>query len=135
MLQRVGTAAVVVVVLVSVLVGLLWAFQRRLVYLPDAGPAGPAAAILAMAAATVFCRYLGYLMMGWIPLTPRVEGALEALPGSIVAATVVPLAIQSGPAAIAGVVASVLTARLLGSELAAIAAGMAVAAGARAFGL
>jgi pimeloyl-ACP methyl ester carboxylesterase len=27
-------------------VGLLWAFQRRLVYLPDAGPVGPAAAVL-----------------------------------------------------------------------------------------
>ncbi|PRY51311.1 hypothetical protein LY71_102379 [Geodermatophilus tzadiensis] len=46
MLQRVGTAAVVVVVLVSVLVGLLWTLQRRLVYLPDAGPVGPAAAVL-----------------------------------------------------------------------------------------
>ena len=36
-------AAVVVTVLLAVLVGLLWAFQRRLVYLPDDGPV-PAAA-------------------------------------------------------------------------------------------
>jgi pimeloyl-ACP methyl ester carboxylesterase len=35
--------AVAVAVLLAVLVGLLWAFQRRLVYLPDAGPV-PAAA-------------------------------------------------------------------------------------------
>ncbi|PZA19650.1 alpha/beta hydrolase [Modestobacter versicolor] len=35
--------ALVVVLVLAVLVGLLWAFQRRLVYLPDAGPV-PAAA-------------------------------------------------------------------------------------------
>jgi len=40
---RVLRAALVVVVLLAVLVGLLWAFQRRLVYLPDHGPV-PAAA-------------------------------------------------------------------------------------------
>ena len=43
MVQRVLRAAVVVAVGFAVLVGLLWAFQRRLVYLPDAGPV-PAAA-------------------------------------------------------------------------------------------
>jgi fermentation-respiration switch protein FrsA (DUF1100 family) len=40
---RVLRAAVVLTVVLAVLVGLLWAFQRRLVYLPDGGPV-PAAA-------------------------------------------------------------------------------------------
>jgi uncharacterized protein len=41
--QRAVRAAVVLVVLLAVLVGLLWALQRRLVYLPGPGPV-PAAA-------------------------------------------------------------------------------------------
>ena len=43
MLRSAVRAAVVLVVLLAVLVGLLWTFQRRLVYLPDDGPV-PAAA-------------------------------------------------------------------------------------------
>ena len=39
-------AAVVVVVLSAVLMGLLWAFQRRLVYLPENGPVPAAAGVL-----------------------------------------------------------------------------------------
>jgi len=42
-LRSVLRAAVVLVVLLAALMGLLWAFQRRLVYLPDDGPL-PAAA-------------------------------------------------------------------------------------------
>ena len=45
--------AVAVAVLLAVLVGLLWAFQRRLVYLPDGGPV-PAAASGAAAPTTRF---------------------------------------------------------------------------------
>ena len=40
--RRRATAAAVVVVLFTLLVGLLWAFQRALIYLPDHGPVGPA---------------------------------------------------------------------------------------------
>ncbi|TYP90427.1 alpha/beta hydrolase [Blastococcus xanthinilyticus] len=41
--RRLLRTAVVVVVLLAVLVGLLWTFQRRLIYLPDDGPVPPAA--------------------------------------------------------------------------------------------
>lgn len=99
-----------------------------------AGPFGSSVAILAMAVATVLCRVAGYVIMGRIRLTPRVQAALAALPGSIVAATVAPIAIRSGPAAIAGVVAAIVTAHFVRNELAALAAGLAVAAGARALG-
>lgn len=100
-----------------------------------AGPLGPTLAIAAMALATYGCRISGALIMSRVRITPGLERALDALPGSIVAATVVPIAIRSGPAAIAGVLAAVAVARMTGSELGALAAGLAVAAGARAFGL
>ncbi len=77
-----------------------------------AGPIGPAAAIAAMALATYLCRISGGIIMSRVRITPPVERALAALPGSIVAATVVPIAIRSGPAAIAGVLAAVATARI-----------------------
>lgn len=99
------------------------------------GPVGPALAILLMAAATYGLRVAGVLIMGRVRITPTVQRALEALPGSIVAATVVPIAIRSGPAAVLGVLAAIATVRATGSVLAAMASGMVLAAGARALGL
>jgi uncharacterized membrane protein len=99
------------------------------------GPLGPPLVIAAMAIATYLCRIGGVVIMSYVRLTPTVERALAALPGSIVAATVVPLALKSGPAAIGGVLASVLVMHLTHREFAAIAAGMAVGAGVRALGL
>lgn len=100
-----------------------------------AGPLGSSVAILTMAIATYLCRVGGVVIMSRVRLTPGVERALGALPGSIVAATIVPIAIRSGAAGIAGVVTSVLVTRFVGNEIAALAAGLAVAAGLRAFGL
>lgn len=100
-----------------------------------AGPLGPPVAIAAMAAATYLCRVSGVLLMSRVSLTPAVERALLALPGSIVAATVAPIALRSGPAAIAGVAASILAMRLLRNELAALLAGLALATAMRAIGL
>ncbi|TFV91351.1 alpha/beta fold hydrolase [Blastococcus sp. CT_GayMR16] len=45
-MRRALLATGVVVVLFAVLVGLLWGLQRKLIYLPDAGPGAPAAAVL-----------------------------------------------------------------------------------------
>jgi uncharacterized membrane protein len=100
-----------------------------------AGPAGPWLAIGLMALLTYLLRIGGVAMMSRVRITPPVERALAALPGSIVAATVVPIAIAAGPPAILGVLAAVLTARLAGNELAALLAGLAAAAAMRAFGL
>lgn len=100
-----------------------------------AGPAGPAVVIAAMALATYLCRVGGVLIMSRVRLTPVIERALAALPGSIVAATVVPLAMKSGPAAMAGVAAAVVVTRLTHSEFAALAAGLALAIVARAAGI
>lgn len=99
------------------------------------GPLGPVLAIAAMTIATYLCRVSGVLMMSRVRLTPRIERALAALPGSIVAATVLPIAFRTGPDAIAGVVVGIVVMRLVRNEVAALVAGLAVAAAMRALGL
>jgi uncharacterized membrane protein len=99
------------------------------------GPAGPYLAIAAMAAATFFCRASGVVLMSRIRITPRVTRALRALPGSIVVATVLPIALQSGPAAIVGLVVGLTTMSMVRHELAALIAGLAAVSLARAAGL
>lgn len=98
------------------------------------GPLGTALAILAMAAATYGCRVGGVLLMRRVRLTPAIERALAALPGSIVAATVVPLAVRSGPAAMCGILAGIAAMALIRQEIAALIVGFACAAGLRALG-
>lgn len=96
---------------------------------------GAVLAIAAMALATYLCRVAGVLIMSRVRITRRVERALGALPGSIVAATIVPIALRSGPAAVAGIVAAIVVMRLARNELAALLAGLGVAALVRASGL
>lgn len=99
------------------------------------GQWGPLLAILAMTAATYLCRISGVVLMSRIRLTPAVERALGALPGSIVAATVVPIALRTGPDAIAGVLVGIVVMRFARNEVVALIAGLAVAAAFRALGL
>jgi uncharacterized membrane protein len=100
-----------------------------------AGPAAPYVAIAAMALATYLCRASGVVLMSRVRLTPRVQRALAALPGSIVVATVVPLAWQAGLPAMAGVAAALVTMVAVRYELAALAAGLGTVAGLRALGM
>jgi uncharacterized membrane protein len=100
-----------------------------------AGPAGPYLAILAMTAATYACRTSGALLMSRVRLTPRVERALGALPGSIIVATVLPIAVRSGPAAFVGLFAALAAMRVLRHDLAALLSGLAAVILARAVGL
>ncbi len=99
------------------------------------GPTGAVAAIVGMAAATYLCRVAGFWMMSHVTITPRLRRALAALPGSIVAATVLPIALRSGLPAILAVAAAIAVMTIRRSELLALFAGLAVAAGARAVGL
>ena len=103
--------------------------------LPDPGAWGAAFAIAAMALATYLCRISGVVLMGFIPLTPRVRRGLAALPGSIVVATVLPLIERLGLAAALALAAAIASMVLRRSELLALCVGMAVVAAARAFGL
>lgn len=101
----------------------------------EAGVFGAFAAVLAMALATHLIRCAGYWAMGRIPMTPRIRRMLDALPGSVVVATVAPLVAQAGSAAAIGiaVVAGVMI--LSRNEFLAVFAGMGAVAAARAAGV
>jgi uncharacterized membrane protein len=102
--------------------------------LPDPGPWGPYLAIAAMALATYLCRISGVALMSVIPLTPHVRRGLAALPGSIVAATVLPLVERLGLAAAIALLAAIGSMVVKRSELLALVTGMAVISGLRALG-
>ena len=101
--------------------------------IPDG--AGGALAIAVMALATYLCRISGVALMSRVTLTPAIRRALGALPGSIVAALVVPIAVRSGPDAVVGIAVGIVAMRLVRNEVAALVAGLAAAAAMRAFGL
>jgi uncharacterized membrane protein len=96
---------------------------------------GPYVAILAMAVATYLCRAAGVVLMSRIPITPRVERGLRALPGSIVVATVLPVAVQGGLTTSLALFAALGVMSLLRNELAALVCGLGVVSLMRAVGL
>jgi uncharacterized membrane protein len=93
------------------------------------------AALAVMAAITFLMRAGGYWLMGRVPLTPRVRRMLEALPGSIIAAIVLPIVARIGVVAALAVVAAALVMAWRRNELLAVTAGILVAVAARAAGL
>ena len=92
------------------------------------------AAIAAMAIVTALMRTGGFWLMGRLPLTPRVRRVLEALPGAIVAAIVVPAIAKIGAVAAVGVPGAAVVMVLRRNELLAVAVGVGVAVVARATG-
>lgn len=96
---------------------------------------GDYVAILGMVAATYACRAGGFLFMARVRVTPRIERALKALPGSIVIATVLPIAATSGTPALLGLAAAVAVMAATRVELAGVITGLATVAIARALGL
>jgi uncharacterized membrane protein len=92
-------------------------------------------AIVVMAITTALMRVGGFWLMGRVPLTPRVRRALEALPGAIVAAIVLPVIAKIGTVAALAVAAAAVTMVLRRSELLAVAVGIGVAVFARAAGV
>jgi uncharacterized membrane protein len=92
-------------------------------------------AIVVMAITTVLMRAGGFWLMGRVPLTSRVRRMLEALPGSIVAAIVVPIVAKIGPAALLAVVAAAAVMVFRRNELLAVAVGVAAAVVARSAGI
>jgi uncharacterized membrane protein len=90
-------------------------------------------AILAMAAATYPMRAGGYWLMGRVALTPRVHRMLEASPGAVIAATIVPLLVREGVPATLAILAGGTAMYFFRRDFLAVAAGMAVAAATRAF--
>lgn len=95
---------------------------------------GIMAAILAMAATTYAMRAGGFWLMSHVPLTPRVRRMLEALPGSVVVAAVLPIIVRDGVAATLAIAAAAAVMLVRRSDILAVLTGMAVAAAARGLG-
>jgi uncharacterized membrane protein len=92
-------------------------------------------AFAVMTAVTVASRLGGYWLMGYVNVTPRVRRMLDALPGSIIVAAALPVAVNGGPVVIFAILAALAVAIMLRNDFIAVIVGMAVAAAARALGL
>jgi uncharacterized protein len=69
--MRPGMVLLIVVALLLAPLGLLWAFQRRLIYFPSPGPVPPATTVLPGAAEVSFPTADGLRLQGWfVPPTP-----------------------------------------------------------------
>jgi uncharacterized membrane protein len=96
---------------------------------------GVPAAILVMAVATYAMRAGGFWLMAFMPRSPRLHRMIEALPGAVVAAAVLPFIVREGPVAALAIAVAGAVVLLTRKDLLAVLAGMAVAATARAAGL
>jgi branched chain amino acid efflux pump len=92
------------------------------------------AAIFVMALATYAMRAGGFWLMGHVPPSPRLRRMLEALPGSVLAATVLPIVVRDGLAAMLAIAATGTVMLVVRKDLLAVVTGMAVAALARGAG-
>jgi uncharacterized membrane protein len=91
-------------------------------------------AFAVMTAVTVASRLGGYWLMGYVTVTPRVRRMLDALPGSIIVAAALPVAVNGGAVVMVAIVAALLVTVIRRNDFLAVITGMAVAALARAIG-
>jgi uncharacterized membrane protein len=91
--------------------------------------------IAVMALVTISMRLSGFWLMRFVPMTPAVKRMLEALPGSVIAAAVLPVVAQGGAIAALAVIAAIATMWLTRSDFVAVVAGMGMAALVRLAGL
>jgi uncharacterized membrane protein len=96
---------------------------------------GVLAAIAAMALATYAMRAGGFWMMRHVPPSGPLRKMLEALPGSVIVATVLPIVVRDGLTAMLAIGAAVAVMLVVRRDILAVIAGMAVAAAARGVGL
>jgi uncharacterized membrane protein len=98
-------------------------------------PLGFAAMIVAMMLTVIACRLGGYWLIGHFTIGRRLRKILDALPGAVIASTVAPILLTGGVRALLALVTAALTMVVVRNDFAALAAGVAVAAGVRAVGL
>ena len=98
-------------------------------------PLGFAAMLAAMSAAVILCRLGGYWLIGRFTIGTRLRKILNALPGAIIASTIAPILFTGGLSALLALVTAAVTMVAVRNDFAALAAGVAVAAGVRAVGL
>ncbi len=87
--------------------------------------------ILVMTIAAAACRLVGYAFMRFIPITPRLEAALAAIPLAVMIGIIGPPMLKGGLPEIAGLIATMIAVRLGGNDLLAITAGMGAVAALR----
>lgn len=85
-------------------------------------------ALLVMGAASFLCRAGGFFFMRFVPVTPRLEAALRALPFGVMLGIVMPVLAQGRIPEIAGLAVVLVMMRLRGNDLLAALAGIATVA-------
>jgi uncharacterized membrane protein len=101
----------------------------------DNDPLGFAAMLAAMTAAVIVCRVGGYWLLGRFAIGPRLRRMLDALPGAVIASTTAPILLTGGLSGWLAVLAAGVTMMAVRNDFAAVVAGVAMAAVARAAGL
>ena len=85
-------------------------------------------ALMGMGLASFACRISGFLLMGYVRITPRVEAALKAIPISVMVGIVTPAATAGKLPELLGLLAVGLAMKLVRNDLAAAVAGAATVA-------
>ena len=85
-------------------------------------------ALAGMALTSFACRIGGFLLMGYVRITPRVEAALKAIPLAVMVGIVTPAAVSGKLPELFGLLAVGVVMKLLRNDLAAAVAGAAAVA-------
>ena len=88
--------------------------------------------ICVMTLAAAVCRLAGYGFMRFVPVTPRVEAGLQAIPLAVMIGIIGPAILRGGIPEIAGLVITIALVRLGSNDLVAILAAMGAVAALRA---
>jgi uncharacterized membrane protein len=92
-------------------------------------------AIIAMGIAAFACRAGGFLVMRFVPVTPRLEAGLKAIPLSVMIGIMAPVLAQDRPPELVALVVIAAVMKITRSDLVAALTGVAVVALGRALGL
>lgn len=101
----------------------------------ESDPKGFLLLVAAMTCTVYLTRAGGYWLIGRVTIGPRLRRMLDALPGAVIAATIAPILVQGGLRAVLAMFAAAAVMYLCRNDFAAVAAGVAAAAGAFALGL
>jgi uncharacterized membrane protein len=101
----------------------------------ESDPAGFLGLLAAMTLVVYLTRAGGFWLLGRVTIGPRLRKILEAMPGAVIAATVAPILLHGGVSALLAVAAAAAAMLIVRNDFAAVVAGVAVAALARAVGL
>ena len=92
-------------------------------------------ALVALALASYACRVAGFLLMGLVTITPRIEAALRATPLGVMIGIVMPSAASGRLPEVAGLVVVLGLMKLTGRDLVAALCGAAAVALCRRLGI